>query len=88
MGRRHGFYVPSTHEPGGDGGRLIGEEDAMPHVSGAATCVEQQLFHAASWKTSPSVYRWPDRITDTPWRTGAADQPRTDWTGRSRVVNK
>ena len=41
---------------------------------------------AASWKTSPRVNRWPERITDTPCRTGAADQPRADCTGRSRVV--
>ena len=41
---------------------------------------------AASWKTRASVNRCPDRITDTPWRTGAHDQPRRDSTGRSRVV--
>ena len=44
--------------------------------------------HGASWKTSPSVCRWPDRITETPCRTGAADQPRAERTGRSRVVNR
>jgi hypothetical protein len=43
--------------------------------------------HAASWKTSASVMRSPLRITETPCRTGAADQPRFDSTGRSRVVN-
>ena len=32
--------------------------------------------------------RWPDRIADTPCRTGAADQPRADRTGRSLVVNR
>jgi 4-hydroxy-tetrahydrodipicolinate synthase len=45
------------------------------------------LGQAASWKTRPSVYRSPERITDTPCRTGAADQPRAERTGRSRVVN-
>src|SRR5215831_2880513 len=43
--------------------------------------------HAASWKTRPRVNRRPERITETPCRTGAADQPRADFTGRSRVVN-
>ena len=33
------------------------------------------------------MYRWPDRITDTPCRTGAAVHPRTERTGLSRVVN-
>jgi hypothetical protein len=33
------------------------------------------------------VCRWPDRIADTPWRTGAADQPRAERTGLSLVVN-
>ena len=47
----------------------------------------RDVAHDASWKTSPSVCLWPDRITDTPCRTGAADQPRADGTGRSRVVN-
>jgi hypothetical protein len=42
---------------------------------------------AASWNTRPSVNRCPVRITDTPCRTGAADQPRCERTGRSRVVN-
>ncbi len=32
--------------------------------------------HAASWKTSASVNRCPERTTETPCRTGAADQPR------------
>ena len=32
----------------------------------------------ASWNTSPSVCRRPDRIADTPWRTGEADQPREE----------
>jgi hypothetical protein len=41
---------------------------------------------AASWNTSASVNRSPERITETPCRTGAADQPRADSTGRSRVV--
>ena len=45
------------------------------------------MFHAASWNTSPSVKRSPERTADTPCRTGAADQPRVDCTGRSRVVN-
>ena len=29
----------------------------------------------------------PPRTTLTPWRIGAADQPRAERTGRSRVVN-
>ena len=53
----------------------------------ATVHVPQQVAHDASWKTSPRVYRSPDRITDTPCRTGAADQPRAERTGRSRVVN-
>ena len=105
---------------GGDGGLLVGEEDAVPHVSaaddraqrrravetavdpgapvaapppfhvrpvGPAVGTQQDVVHGASWKTSPSVCRWPDRMTETPCRTGAADQPRADRTGRSRVVN-
>ena len=40
----------------------------------------------ASWKTRPRVCRRPLRTTDTPCRTGAADQPRLERTGRSRVV--
>ena len=43
---------------------------------------------AASWKTRPSVWRWPDLIADTPWRTGAADHPRAERTGLSLVVNR
>jgi hypothetical protein len=42
---------------------------------------------AASWNTSPRVNRVPERTVETPWRTGAADHPRFDCTGRSRVVN-
>jgi molybdopterin-guanine dinucleotide biosynthesis protein A len=105
---------------GGDGGRLVGEEDAVTGVPAAgdraqrgraveaavdlgpvvtappplgvrpvrpAVGAKQHVSHGASWKTSPSVCRRPDLITDTPCRTGAADQPRADLTGRSRVVN-
>jgi DNA-binding CsgD family transcriptional regulator len=43
--------------------------------------------HGASWKRMPSVYRAPDRTTETPCRTGAAVKPRTERIGRSRVVN-
>jgi hypothetical protein len=32
------------------------------------------------------VKRSPDRIAETPWRTDAAAHPRTERTGRSRVV--
>jgi hypothetical protein len=42
---------------------------------------------AASWNTRPRVWRRPDLMTDTPCRTGAADQPCAERTGRSRVVN-
>ena len=42
--------------------------------------------HAASWNTRPRVKRSPDRTTETPCRTGAADHPLVDFTGRSRVV--
>jgi hypothetical protein len=41
---------------------------------------------AASWKTSPSAWRRPDRTVLSPWRIGAADHPRAERTGRSRVV--
>lgn len=40
----------------------------------------------ASWKTRPRERRSPERTVLTPWRTGAADQPRLERTGRSRVV--
>jgi len=40
----------------------------------------------ASWKIRPRVQRLPEWITETPWRMGAADQPRAERTGRSRVV--
>ena len=33
------------------------------------------------------MWRRPDRSTLTPCRIGAADHPRADRTGRSRVVN-
>ena len=45
------------------------------------------MIHAASWNTRPSVNRSPERTAETPCRTGDADHPRVDWTGRSRVVN-
>src|SRR5215472_4522189 len=48
----------------------------------------QCVAHGASWKTSPRVWRTPERTTDTPCRTGAADQPRADRMGRSLVVNR
>ena len=32
------------------------------------------------------MWRRPDLMADTPCRTGAADQPRAERTGRSRVV--
>jgi hypothetical protein len=41
---------------------------------------------AALWKTSPNVDRCPERMTDTPCRTGPIDHPREERTGRSRVV--
>src|SRR5580704_4312557 len=49
-------------------------------------CTGTYLAQAASWKTRARVNRRPDLIVETPWRTGAADQPRADRTGRSRVV--
>jgi hypothetical protein len=55
---------------------------------GSAVGAQPGVAHGASWKTSPSVCRRPDRRTDTPCRTGAADQPRAARTGRSRVVNR
>jgi len=44
-------------------------------------------YQAASWKMRASVNRCPARMTDTPCRTGATDQPRREAIGRSRVVN-
>src|ERR1700733_4121202 len=71
----------------------LGDAVAAPlplHVRRVAPSVraEQAVAHGASWKTSPSVCRRPDRRTETPCRTGAADHPRAERTGRSRVVNK
>ena len=42
--------------------------------------------HVASWKTSPKVCLSPVCSVLTPWRIGAAVQPRVDRIGRSRVV--
>jgi hypothetical protein len=48
--------------------------------SNAAT-VRSWDGYVASWNTSPSMWRSPDRMTDTPCRTGAADHPRAERTG-------
>ena len=77
--------------------RLVGTERHPPADRAArlAAAVRAGLAHqaavaperqAASWKTRPRLKRSPDRMTDTPWRTGAAVQPRVEAMGRSRVV--
>lgn len=60
---------------------------APTHRGLARTSPPSDQVHGASWNTRPSVCRSPDRITDTPCLTGAADQPRAERTGRSLVVN-
>ena len=42
--------------------------------------------HAASWKMRPRACRRPERTVLRPCRSGAADHPRAERTGRSRVV--
>ena len=75
-------------QPGLRPGGRPGQGQRSPHgklnLPGPAPTADQ----AASWKTRASVCRWPDLIADTPWRTGAADQPRAERTGRSLVVNR
>jgi predicted MFS family arabinose efflux permease len=63
-------------------GRRVGSAGFLARIRS----VQDVGSHAASWKTSASVKRRPDRIAETPCRTGAADHPRVDRTGRSRVV--
>ena len=55
-----------------------------PDRSGGLTTAGRA--QAASWKMRPRVWRRPLRSTLTPWRMGAAAQPRAERTGRSRVV--
>jgi uncharacterized protein YndB with AHSA1/START domain len=65
------------------GRTLRNDDDASPASVVPASADDQ----AASWNTRPSVRRWPERTTLTPWRIGARLQPRRPRTGRSRVVN-
>ena len=48
------------------------------------------LASGFDWKTLVDqmidVQRAPERTTETPWRTGAADHPRIERIGRSLVV--
>ena len=68
--------------------RTVESHVASPRKLGAAQeGLPYSCRHGASWKRMPSVYRAPDRTTETPCRTGAAVKPRTERIGRSRVVN-
>ena len=49
-----------------------------PASSRLCSASTARRVHFASWNTRPSVRRRPVRTTLTPWRIGAADQPRFD----------